>query len=808
MRNSMKQKFKRFTAAVLSVALGISVLSGIVGIKSVKTAEAATSSTSVSGVSTITSGLTDDFIKGVDISEVIALEKSGASFKYLDGSNGDIFSILKGAGVNYIRIRVWNNPYDSSESTNYKGYGGGNCDLYNAKILGDRATKAGMKVLIDFHYSDFWADPEKQFEPKAWKDYSLAYKKDAVYNWTYSSLQELLEYGVDVEMVQIGNETNGSMCGIGGSYDNCWDLSSGVADLMKQGCYAVDDINSAYEKSILKCLHFTDFNNNGAYYAKCLNTQGVDYDVFATSYYPMWHGTTSDLAKNLKSIASTYNKKVMVAETAYPYTYDNFDTTSNNVGSSSSMSYTNYEVSVSGQAEALRDVFAAVAKVNSDVGSGYGLGAFYWAPEWIAVDSSTWGTYGSGWASSTSGNYELLYSSKVNYYSKTDKGSSWDNMTLFDSDGQAMKSLYVFNDISGTESQTSPEESGTEDTDIFWTGTVTSTYNGNSFNGYSEIAVESSNGITLTNDTWSIPVTFDSDALSKIKKMGQPTLKVTRSGSTTIWGFGIANSSWEWLAGSETSETTDTTYSIDLDTSVSYILNNRDWNSSTLSVTVTDADPANATTGDDEEEETTGEGYLNITEDIAGYVGDIIITVNYTGNSSWANSWINLMYYDATSDSDITLQYALGEASGEGTLSFSITAEELATLQSSSYVQIKASYDNTNAKYTAFIDSASVFKPYVLYTQKTDVVDGKYSQRWVELIPEEDMNTYAKGTLVITRTNDNKKMTVTLTKCYNSVSAAGETLTAPAGYKYLAYALLNIPEDINLSATEIVFTEE
>ncbi len=438
--------FVLILAMMSGVCFGGSILGGTVYVSA--------AASSVSGVSAITSGLTSDFARGVDISEVIALENSGAKYYYLDGTSGDIFDILAGAGVNYVRIRIWNNPYDSSESTNYKGYGAGNCDLYNAKVLGKRATDAGMKVFIDFHYSDFWADPEKQYAPKEWANYSLDYKKDAVYNWSYYCLNELLDYGVNVGMVQIGNETNGSMCGVGGLYDNVWDLSSGVGALMQQGCYAVDDINKKYGTSILKVLHFTDFNTNGAWYAQCCANLGIDYDVFATSYYPMWHGTTSDLARNLLSIAQTYNKKVMVAEVAYPYTFTNGDTEGNNVSGTSSMNYAEYAVSVSGQAQALRDVFAAVASVNNTM-SGYGLGAFYWAPEWISVDSSTWGTYGSGWASSTSGNYELLYESSVSYYSTTDRGSSWDNMTLFDNNGVAMKSLYVFNDISGTASTTS-----------------------------------------------------------------------------------------------------------------------------------------------------------------------------------------------------------------------------------------------------------------------------------------------------------------------------------------------------------------
>lgn len=436
--------------------------------------EVADAATSISGVSQV-SYMTDDFARGVDISAVTALENSGASYSYLDGTSGDIFDILAGAGVNYVRIRIWNNPYDSSSP--YKGYGAGNCDLYNAKVLGKRATDAGMKVFIDFHYSDFWADPAKQYAPKAWADYSLSYKKDAVYNFTYQSLEELLDYGVDVGMVQIGNETNSTMCGVGGLYDGVWDFSSGVADLMQQGCYAVDDINSSYSLDIQKVLHFTDLLENGKWYAECIDELGVDYDVFATSFYPMWHGTTDDLADTLTYIAETYDKKVMVAETAYPYTYDNADTQGNNIGDSSAMVCSNYSVNVSGQAQALRDVFAAVAEVNSSKW-GYGLGAFYWEPEWIAVDSSTWGTYGSGWASSSSGNYELLYNDSVEYYSTTDGGSTWDNMCLFDENGQAMKSLYVFNDICGNSSTTSSGESSTTTTSLEGTYYIKSYYSG------------------------------------------------------------------------------------------------------------------------------------------------------------------------------------------------------------------------------------------------------------------------------------------------------------------------------------------
>ena len=388
------------------------------------------------------------FVKGVDISSIIAFEDSGVTFKYANGNPGDIFDILKDAGVNYVRIRVWNNPYSRSGA----GYGGGNNDLYKAKLIGQRATRHGMKCMIDFQYSDFWADPSKQYAPKDWKNFNVHEKGIAIYNYTYDSLKTLIDAGVDVGMVQIGNETQGSLCGMGGLYDGTWDLSSGVANGLKNGCWAVDDINSYYGKygsnKILKVVHFTDLNTTASWYAEQLKKQNVNYDVFAVSAYPFWHGAPSDLKESLKSIAKTYNKKVMVAETAYPYTFDNSDSQGNNIGSKNDMSFSGYDVSVRGQEQAILAVMDAVYAVNNQSGtSGYGLGGFYWEPTWIGTSTGNCHNYGTGFASAESGNYELMYNSKVSEYSLRDCGSSWDNMALFDRNGKALDSLQLFNHI-------------------------------------------------------------------------------------------------------------------------------------------------------------------------------------------------------------------------------------------------------------------------------------------------------------------------------------------------------------------------
>ena len=153
--------------------------------------------------------LPEDFIRGVDISSVLVEENSGVVYYNEAGEEQDIFQTLAENGVNYIRVRVWNDPYDE----NGNGYGGGNNDTATAAEIGRRAAQYGMKLCVDFHYSDFWADPSKQMCPKAWEDMAIEEKSEALYQYTRESLQEILEAGADVGMVQIGNEINYGMSG-------------------------------------------------------------------------------------------------------------------------------------------------------------------------------------------------------------------------------------------------------------------------------------------------------------------------------------------------------------------------------------------------------------------------------------------------------------------------------------------------------------------------------------------------------------------------------------------------------------------
>lgn len=371
-------------------------------------------------------GISDDFYRGMDVSAVLALENSGVKYYNFDGEEQDVFMTLAQAGVNYIRLRVWNDPYDE----NGNGYGGGNNDVATAITLGQRATQYGMKVCIDFHYSDFWADPKKQFVPKAWEGMDIEEKSDALYNFTLENLTQILDAGVDVGMVQVGNEINNGMCG---ETD-----ASNVRKLLASGSKAVRDAATASGKDILVAVHYTNIDD-----MKKLDTlltglqvKEIDYDIVGLSFYPYWHGTMDDLKNAITHIRDTYGKKVYVAENAYCYTSEDGDGSANSIKGTDDLAE-GYSASVQGQANEVRDVCAAASEAGAE-------GIFYWEGTWIPVgpadadNSAIWEKYGSGWASSYAGGYDPKDAGQ--YYG----GSSWDNQAMFDFTGHPLASLNIF----------------------------------------------------------------------------------------------------------------------------------------------------------------------------------------------------------------------------------------------------------------------------------------------------------------------------------------------------------------------------
>lgn len=420
--------------------------------------------------------LSSDFIKGIDISTYLVETASGVKYKDQSGQEvegKEFIRMFAQNGVNYIRLRVWNQPYDTDSSGNKLYYGGGNndiemaveiCKLINEYNTAYADTYGEVKVLIDLHYSDFWADPDKQTAPKAWKEMSIDDKTKAVAEFTKDCLKKVEDTGVTVGMLQIGNETNNGICGESYGTDN-------YLAIFKAGCDAVKEYNESKDyttdngKWIKRVVHFTDPQSVGTSKALYLKTgdlsakdatspteKGVEYDVYATSYYPYWHGTTNNLNEMLGNIALTCGCEVMVAETQYVYTNADYDGADNQAyEGKNNIDLSQWPVSVQGQANEIRDVIDAVAQVRDNKG----IGMFYWEPAWLGVGNAynedgtvnesalnsnkmKWNQYGSGWASDYAGTYDA----------QAEKwgggGTNNENASLFDFEGNPLASLNVF----------------------------------------------------------------------------------------------------------------------------------------------------------------------------------------------------------------------------------------------------------------------------------------------------------------------------------------------------------------------------
>ncbi len=366
------------------------------------------------------SGISDNFIRGIDISSLLSLEEAGVKYYDFAGNEEDLLRILADAGVNYVRVRVWNDPHDE----NGNGYGGGNCDVNTAAIIGSRAAKYGIKLCVDFHYSDFWADPSKQMSPKAWSKMDIDEKLSAIKSFTKESLNTIIDCGADVGMVQVGNETNSGIAGVK-SQDNLYRM-------IASGCEGVNEIAKERGMDIKTVVHFTqiDSHDDTLKKAELLKEAGAQYDVFGVSYYPYWHGTFENMQQVLKDITASYGVDTCIMETAYPYTAEDGDGFGNSISGDKDI-LTEYPATVQGQAKALRDVMAYAYEAGA-------IGVFYWEGAWIPTDSSCWEQYGTGWAGSYSASYDPEDAGK--YYG----GCSWDNQALFDFEGHPLESLNVF----------------------------------------------------------------------------------------------------------------------------------------------------------------------------------------------------------------------------------------------------------------------------------------------------------------------------------------------------------------------------
>lgn len=356
------------------------------------------------------------FIKGMDLSTMLENEACGANY-YVDGVKTDILDICKANGVDTVRLRLWNDP----KSEAGEPYGAGNNDLAVTIETGKRVTEAGLGVLLNFHYSDFWADPGKQFKPKAWKDYNADELTQAIYEFTRDSLKAILDAGVNVTMIQVGNELSSGLCWPEGRVPEY----ANIARFVSSGIRACREINP----QIPLMIHLDNGGNNELYrrwFDNYFENGGADFEYIGMSYYPFWHGRLAELTANMNDVALRYHKDIIIAEVSMGFTMEDYasyeqlapEDRKGYATREKLLAGLDYPMTVQGQMDFTQDFLTRVKAVPEERGCGF----FWWEPAWIPRP-------GSGWATPAS----LKYMNDPGPC-----GNEWANQALFDYDGNAL----------------------------------------------------------------------------------------------------------------------------------------------------------------------------------------------------------------------------------------------------------------------------------------------------------------------------------------------------------------------------------
>lgn len=349
------------------------------------------------------------FVKGMDVSMIKELESFGASY-YLAGERRELFDILQRCGVNMIRLRIWLDPYDEDGNP----YGGGMNDLPTTIELAKRAARSGLSLLLDFHYSDFWADPAKQIKPKSWKELQGIALETAVYLHTVNTLKAMKNEGLVPEMIQIGNEITNGLLWPDGHADN----PEAMISLLQVGIRGAREICPD-----AKIMFHLDFGTDNSMYRKWFDRIAPyhpDFDVIGMSYYPHWNGSLQQLLDNMNDVSGRYDKDIIVAETSIGYTTDSLGCRGI-VFSEEQEKATGYPATTEGQEAFLKDLFRTVRSVKNN----RGIGVFYWEPAWLPIPECKW-------ANQNGCDY---------MHDKVEAGNAMANQALFDAAGNANSAL-------------------------------------------------------------------------------------------------------------------------------------------------------------------------------------------------------------------------------------------------------------------------------------------------------------------------------------------------------------------------------
>ncbi len=394
-----------------------------------------------------TNTLAEDFAYGVDCSSLYEVEKDGTRFYGEDGKEEDVFKILKDGGANYARFRLWVDPYDKYGAS----YGGGSNDISTDIYLAKRASAAGLKILIDFHYSDSWVDPAKKWSPKAWM--SIKNGKPTINNktqykrvgdYTAHALNAFKNAGLTIDAVQIGNEVNNGMAGS----DNA--VSLYFANMVRAGV----ETSKAIYPNVKTIVHLANVNNPSGVYKVYdnLKERNIEWDVCGLSYYPFWHGGRENLQNVMNHCAETYGKEVMIVETSWGYTDDGASYCNNQFSSTKFNAAGGYLTSYQAQASELSELADCLSKVPDSKGTGI----FYWEPAWLPSENSGWITK-TGYYYNDHG-YDYENESDLSSYTASSCYSSWANQALFDYTGKALPSYKTYSLIQSGANEKEEEE--------------------------------------------------------------------------------------------------------------------------------------------------------------------------------------------------------------------------------------------------------------------------------------------------------------------------------------------------------------
>jgi len=292
---------------------------------------------------------------GADVSSVQRALDLGAPYYDASGAKKDPLDILKGIGVNYVRLRLWNNPVS--------GYNNKTKVLAYAKTVKSK----GLKLLVDFHYSDTYADPAHQTKPAAWAGHTISQLQTDVSNYTSDVCNSLKAQGTTPDAVQLGNEITTGMLWTEGQVNN--NDFTNLSLLLKAGYNAIKACNSGTQVFI----HTSDVGSdaNARWFYDGIKAKGVSWDVTAFSYYCFWHGTMSNMTSVVSDMKSRYGKPVVIVETSYPFTTGNADSTPN----TDTALCSGYPATWAGQA-------SNFSAVQSAARAGGAAGVFYWEPTW------------------------------------------------------------------------------------------------------------------------------------------------------------------------------------------------------------------------------------------------------------------------------------------------------------------------------------------------------------------------------------------------------------------------------------------